>query len=46
QKRVFRMAPLHHHFELGGLAETKVTIRFWIIGIVLAIIAIASLKLR
>ena len=46
QKRVFRMAPLHHHFELGGLAETKVTIRFWIIGIVLAIISIASLKLR
>ena len=46
QKRVFRMAPLHHHFELGGLAETKVTIRFWIVGIILAIIAIASLKLR
>lgn len=46
QKRFFRMAPLHHHFELGGLTETKVTIRFWIIGIILAIIAIASLKLR
>ncbi|MBR3628441.1 MAG: phospho-N-acetylmuramoyl-pentapeptide-transferase [Elusimicrobia bacterium] len=46
QKRVFRMAPIHHHFELGGLAETKVTIRFWIVGIILAIIAIASLKLR
>ncbi len=45
-KRFFRMAPLHHHFELGGLAETKVTIRFWIIGIILAIIAIGSLKLR
>lgn len=45
-KRFFRMAPLHHHFELGGLTETKVTIRFWIIGIILAIIAIASLKLR
>lgn len=45
-KRFFRMAPLHHHFELGGLAETKVTIRFWIVGIILAIIAIASLKLR
>ena len=46
QKRVFKMAPLHHHFELCGLTETKVTIRFWIIGIILAIIAIASLKLR
>ena len=46
KKRVFRMAPIHHHFELGGLAETKVTIRFWIVGIILAIIAIASLKLR
>ncbi len=46
QKRVFRMAPLHHHFELGGLAETKVTIRFWIVSIILAIIAISSLKLR
>ncbi len=46
KKRVFKMAPLHHHFELGGLKETKVTIRFWIVGIILAIIAIASLKLR
>jgi phospho-N-acetylmuramoyl-pentapeptide-transferase len=45
-KRVFRMAPLHHHFELAGTAETKVTIRFWIIGIILAILAFASLKLR
>lgn len=46
KKRVFRMAPLHHHFELSTLSETKVTIRFWIIGIILAIISIASLKLR
>ena len=45
-KKLFLMTPLHHHFELGGLAETKVTIRFWIVGIILAIIAIASLKLR
>jgi phospho-N-acetylmuramoyl-pentapeptide-transferase len=45
-KRVFRMAPLHHHFELGGLCETKVTIRFWIICIILAILSFASLKLR
>ncbi len=45
-KRVFRMAPIHHHFELSGWPETKVTVRFWIIGIVLALVAIASLKLR
>jgi phospho-N-acetylmuramoyl-pentapeptide-transferase len=45
-KRVFRMAPLHHHFELGGLSETKVTVRFWITGIMLMLLALASLKLR
>ena len=45
-KRVFRMAPLHHHFELGGLSETKVTVRFWIVGIMLMLAALASLKLR
>jgi phospho-N-acetylmuramoyl-pentapeptide-transferase len=46
KKRVFRMAPLHHHYELGGLSETKVTIRFWIVGIILAILSFVSLKLR
>lgn len=45
-KRVFRMAPLHHHFEEGGMAETKVTIRFWIVAIVLALVAMTSLKIR
>jgi len=45
-KRIFRMAPLHHHFELGGIPETKVTIRFWIISVILALIALSSLKLR
>jgi phospho-N-acetylmuramoyl-pentapeptide-transferase len=45
-KRIFRMAPIHHHFELSGWPETKVTVRFWIIGIVLALLAFASLKLR
>lgn len=45
-RRVFRMAPLHHHFEVGGLPETKVTIRFWIAAIVLALIAMTSLKIR
>ncbi|MDD3052782.1 MAG: phospho-N-acetylmuramoyl-pentapeptide-transferase [Endomicrobiia bacterium] len=46
KKRFFKMAPLHHHFELGGISEIKVTIRFWIVGIVLAILAVSSLKLR
>jgi phospho-N-acetylmuramoyl-pentapeptide-transferase len=46
KKRIFKMAPLHHHFEMLGVSETKVTIRFWIIGIILAILSFASLKLR
>lgn len=45
-KRIFRMAPLHHHFELKGWLEPKVIVRFWIIGIVLALFSLASLKLR
>ena len=45
-KRVFRMAPLHHHFELKGWAEPKVIVRFWIISIILAIAGLATLKLR
>lgn len=46
KKRVFRMAPIHHHFELSGWAEPQVTVRFWIISIVLAMLGIATLKLR
>jgi phospho-N-acetylmuramoyl-pentapeptide-transferase len=45
-KRVFKMAPIHHHFELKGIAEPKIIVRAWIISIVLAIISIATLKLR
>ncbi|MBN2333557.1 MAG: phospho-N-acetylmuramoyl-pentapeptide-transferase [Deltaproteobacteria bacterium] len=45
-KRVFRMAPLHHHFELKGWAEPKVIVRFWIISIMLALLALSTLKLR
>ncbi|MDE2039195.1 MAG: phospho-N-acetylmuramoyl-pentapeptide-transferase [Elusimicrobia bacterium] len=45
-KRIFRMAPLHHHFELAGVAEPKVTVRFWIVSIVLMLTALASLKIR
>jgi phospho-N-acetylmuramoyl-pentapeptide-transferase len=45
-KRIFRMAPLHHHFELKGIAEPKIIVRFWIISLLLAVISLASLKLR
>ena len=45
-KRVFKMAPIHHHFEKKGWPEPKVTVRFWIISILLALIALASLKIR
>ena len=45
-RRIFRMAPLHHHFELLGWPETKIVVRFWIIAIALALIAMSTLKLR
>lgn len=45
-KRVFKMAPLHHHFELLGWSETKVTIRFWIIALLFALMSLGALKLR
>ncbi|NCN95170.1 MAG: phospho-N-acetylmuramoyl-pentapeptide-transferase [Bdellovibrionales bacterium] len=45
-KRIFRMAPIHHHFELKGLDETKIIVRFWIISILLAVLSLATLKLR
>lgn len=45
-KRIFRMAPIHHHFELKGWAETQVVIRFWILSLVFAVIGLATLKLR
>ena len=46
KKRVFRMAPIHHHFEFKGWAEPKIIVRFWIIAIILGLIAISTLKLR
>lgn len=45
-KRVFRMAPLQHHFELKGMDETKVVVRFWIVSILLALLSLSTLKLR
>ena len=45
-RRIFRMAPLHHHFELMGWPESKVVIRFWILAVLLALLAVTTLKLR
>jgi phospho-N-acetylmuramoyl-pentapeptide-transferase len=45
-KRLFRMAPLHHHFELKGLVEPKIVVRFWIIGIIFLMFALSTLKIR
>lgn len=45
-KRIFKMAPIHHHFELKGLTETKIIVRFWIISILLAVLSLSTLKLR
>ncbi len=45
-RRIFKMSPLHHHFELSGWRETKVVVRFWIIAIMFALISLATLKLR
>jgi len=45
-KRIFKMAPLHHHFELKGIPESKIIVRFWILSILLALMALSTLKLR
>ena len=45
-RRVFRMAPLHHHYELAGWAEPKIIVRFWIVSFMLALLALTTLKLR
>ena len=45
-RRIFKMSPLHHHFELSGWKETKVVVRFWIIAVIFAMLALATLKLR
>ena len=45
-RRVFRMAPIHHHYELNGMAEPKIIVRFWIVSFILAILSLATLKLR
>ncbi|MDF1544769.1 MAG: phospho-N-acetylmuramoyl-pentapeptide-transferase [bacterium] len=45
-KRIFKMAPIHHHFELLGWAESKVVVRFWILGVICALLTLATLKVR
>ena len=45
-KRIFRMAPLHHHFELKGWPEPRVIVRFWIVTVILVLVGIATLKIR
>jgi phospho-N-acetylmuramoyl-pentapeptide-transferase len=45
-KRVFLMAPIHHHFEKKGWTESQVVVRFWIISVVLALVGLSTLKLR
>jgi phospho-N-acetylmuramoyl-pentapeptide-transferase len=45
-KRIFKMAPLHHHFELTGLPEPKITVRFWIVSVLFGGVALLGLKLR
>jgi len=46
KKRIFAMAPLHHHYELKGWAEPKIIVRFWIVAAFLALVAMSTLKLR
>ena len=46
RKRIFRMAPIHHHFELLGWPEPQIIVRFWIVSIICALIALSTLKLR
>ena len=45
-RRIFRMAPLHHHYQKTGMHESKIVSRFWIVGVMLAVLTIVTLKLR
>ena len=45
-RRIFKMSPLHHHFQKEGMHEAKIVTRFWIIGILLAIVSVITLKIR
>ncbi len=45
-RRIFRMSPIHHHYQIRGFHESKIVTRFWIVGIVLAVLTIVTLKIR
>ena len=45
-KKFFKMAPIHHHYELAGIKESKIVVRFWIVGILLALFSLATFKIR
>ena len=45
-KRIFKMTPIHHHFQLKGIHENKIVIRFWIVALILAVLSVVTLKLR
>ena len=45
-KRIFKMSPIHHHFEMKGWSETQITIRFWILSIIFALLGLLTLKIR
>jgi phospho-N-acetylmuramoyl-pentapeptide-transferase len=46
KKRIFLMAPLHHHFEKKGMSEPKIIVRFWMVTLILVLISLASIKIR
>ena len=46
KKRIFLMAPLHHHFEKQGISEPKIIVRFWMVTLILALVSLASIKIR
>jgi phospho-N-acetylmuramoyl-pentapeptide-transferase len=46
KRRIFRMSPIHHHFEMVGWAEPKIIVRFWILALIFSLVALSTLKLR
>ena len=46
KRRIFRVAPIHHHFHLGGIQEPKLIVRFWIVGLLLAMVGLTTIDLR
>ena len=46
KKRIFKMAPLHHHFEETGWPETRIVVRFWLIGLILSLVSLSTLRIQ